>query len=197
MYVTVTSRPDLCMAVNYFSGFQSCATDEHYSHLKRVLRYIQGTLDLKLIYRRCSNAELLEGFADADWAGDVVDRKSLSGYVFKLNAATVSWSTRKQVSVALSSAEAEYASLTMAVTEAIWLRVLLRDLGQHVEDPTVIHEDNQACIHVAESDKPTRRMKHVDVRFHFVKNEIDAGTIRLLYIPSEDQIADVPTNNFN
>lgn len=82
MYVTVTSRPDLCMAVNYFSGFQSCATDEHYSHLKRVLRYIQGTLDMKLVYCRDQDATLLEGFTDADWAGDIVDRKSLSGYVF-------------------------------------------------------------------------------------------------------------------
>lgn len=95
--------------------------------------------------------------------------------------------------MALSSAEAEYASLTKVVTEAIWLRGLLRDLGQRVADPTIIHEDNQACIRVAESDKPTRRMKHVDVRFHFVKNEIDAGIVRLLYVPSEDQVADVMT----
>lgn len=149
--------------------------------------------DMKLIYHRKPDARLLEGFVDADWAGDIVDRKSLSGYVFKIQGASVSWCTRKQTSVALSSAEAEYAALTMAVTEAIWIRGLLRDLGQQVADPTVIHEDNQACIRVAESDKPTRRMKHVDVRFHFVKNEIDNGTVRLLYVPSEDQIADVMT----
>lgn len=193
MYATVTSRPDICVAVNYFSGFQSCATDEHWCHLKRILRYIKGTLDMKLIFRRSDMNGILEGHVDSDWAGDVNDRKSLSGYVFRVYSSTVAWTTRKQTSVALSSAEAEYTALSVAVAEALWLRMLLKDLGRRMDEPIVLMEDNQACIRIAEEEKPTKRLKHVDVRFHFVRNEIQNRVIRLMYVPTENQIADIMT----
>lgn len=193
MYVTVTSRPDISAAVNYFSGFQSCATDEHWCALKRVLRYIRGTVDLKLVFHRDSDNGVLNGFVDSDWAGDITDRKSVSGYVFKIYSSTVSWTTRKQTSVALSAAEAEYMALSIAVTEVIWLRLLLADLGVKINEPVVIREDNQACIRVAEEDKPMKRLKHVDVRYHFVRDEIQKGVVRLVYVATDDQIADVMT----
>lgn len=193
MYITTTSRPDICAAVNYFSGFQSCATEEHWSHLKRILRYLRGTLDLRLEFRRGEECSLLEGYVDADWAGDVCDRRSTSGFVFSVLGGLVSWATRKQTSVALSSAEAEYVALSVGATEAIWLRMLLRDLHKNLTEPTVIREDNQACIRVAEEDKPTKRLKHVDVRWHFVRNEIQRGVIKLVYVPTDLQVADIMT----
>lgn len=192
-YATVTSRPDLCAAVNFFSAFQSCATDDHWNHAKRILRYIKGTLDLKLVYRRSDEGGIIDGYADSDWAGDICERKSSSGYVFRVHQATVSWSAQKQKSVALSSAEAEYVSLSVAVKEALWLQMLLQDFQVNVSEPVIIREDNQACIRIAEDDKPTKRLKHIDVRYHFVREEIQRRTIQLVYVPSEDQIADIMT----
>lgn len=192
-YVAVTSRPDICAAVNYYSTFQSCASDVHWNHAKRILRYIKGTLDLKLVMKRSTSCEVIEGYADSDWAGDIGDRKSLSGYVFQVHQATVSWTAQKQRTVALSSAEAEYISLSVAVKEAIWLRMLLKDFKKEFGGPTIIHEDNQACISVAEDDKMTKRLKHIDVRYRFVQDAVQRGTICLEYVASENQVADIMT----
>lgn len=108
MYVTLTTGPDLAAATNYFSRFQSNSTDEHFMYAKRILKYIKGTLDLKLKYIQNKDAEILTGFADADWAGDTIERKSTSGFVFKVFGGTVAWLSQKQSTVSLSSTEAEY-----------------------------------------------------------------------------------------
>ncbi|KXJ72178.1 hypothetical protein RP20_CCG018696 [Aedes albopictus] len=193
MYATTTSRPDLSAAVNYFSGFQSCASEEHWSHLKRVLRYIRGTLGAKLVFRRSGECKLLQGYVDADCAEDVSDRRSTSGFLFYVYGCLVSWASRKQTSVALSSAEAEYVALSVGATEAIWLRMVLQDLHRTLDEPTDILEDNQACIRVAEEEKPTKRLKHVDVRWHFIRTEIQRGVIKLSYVPTNLQVADIMT----
>lgn len=133
------------------------------------------------------------GYVDLVGTGNIADRKSVSGFVFTVYSSTVSWTTRKQPSVALSSAEAEYMALSVAVTEAIWLRRLLMDLSVKIDEPTVIYEDNQACIRVAEDDKMMKRLKHVDVRYHFVRDEIQKGVFRLVYVPTGNQIADMMT----
>lgn len=101
-YATLTTRPDLCAAVNYFSGFQSCYTDDHFNHAKRMLRYIQTTIDQQMVFKKYERANILQGYSDADWAGDRNDRKSVSGYIFKVFGNTVSWCSRKQSTVSLS-----------------------------------------------------------------------------------------------
>lgn len=111
-------------------------------YAKRILRYIQGTIDLKLVYHRNSSADILVGYTDSDWANDKNDRKSVSGDVFKVFGNTVSWSSRKQTTVSLSSTEAEYISLSEGACEAIWLRKLLNELGLKCDEPTLIYEDN-------------------------------------------------------
>lgn len=126
-YLMLSTRPDISIAVNTMSRFQSGATDVHWSHLKRVLRYLQGTKHLSLEYRRDACADPLIGFADADWGSDMNDRRSTSGYVFQVYGNTVSWTTRKQATISLSSTEAEYVSLSQSSCEAIWLRNLLTD----------------------------------------------------------------------
>jgi len=193
MYVMLTSRPDLCASVSYLSQFQSCPTEVHWKHAKRVLRYIKGTLEYGLVFRAKDSAPVIEAFADADWANDPTDRRSLTGYLFRVCSAAVSWLTRKQSTIALSSTEAELVALSVAVCHGKWLVRLLRDLEKEPELPVVYHEDNQSTIRVVEDERDSGRLKHVDVRHRFVHEEIQRGQVLVKYIPTGDQIADIMT----
>lgn len=157
-YAALTTRPDLCAATNYFSRYQNCYTSEHFIYAKRILRYIQSTINLKMVFNRDVSSDVLIGFTDADWAGDKNERKSTSGYVFKVFGNVVSWSFRKQSTVSLSSTEAEYISHCQGACEAIWLRKLLPEIGINCKAPTVIYEDNQSCIKIAEGPRAHNRM---------------------------------------
>lgn len=196
IYVAITSRPDLCAATNYFSQFQSCATHEHWKHLKRILRYIQNTIDLKLVFERETGSPLV-GYADADWANDINDRKSISGYVFKVFGTTVSWSSRKQATVSLSSTEAEFIALSSAACEAKWIGNLLNELSIDLVFPIKIFEDNQACIQIARNPKEHGRMKHIDVKHNHVREMIDENLIEVIYISTNEQLADIMTKALN
>lgn len=193
MYAMITSRPDISAAVNYFSQFQSCATDEHWKHLKRILRYLKRTLDLKLVYERDNDGDTLVGYAGADWANDVNDRKSVSGHVFQVYGSTVSWMTRKQSTVSLSSTEAEFIALSTAACEAIWIGGVLRELNVELIEPITMYEDNQACIHIAEEPREHRRMKHIDVKFNHIRELIVQQQIKVKYMPTKEQLADIMT----
>uniref|UniRef100_A0A1Y1LCN3 Endonuclease n=1 Tax=Photinus pyralis TaxID=7054 RepID=A0A1Y1LCN3_PHOPY len=192
VYAVCGTRPDLCASLSYLSRYQSCANDELYKALKRVLRYIKATIDLKLVYK-CKDLGLL-GYVDADWGGDCKDRKSTTGYFFKLCDCTVSWCSKKQPSVALSSTEAEYVALSMAVSEACWLSNLIADFKCGLSNkPIEIFEDNQSAIKIAKNSESHSRLKHVDIRYHFVKDKVAEGLIKLSYIKTEDQAADMFT----
>lgn len=192
-YLMLSTRPDIAAAVNTFSRYQAAPTDKHWSHLKRVLRYLKGTRDYGLVYRRRADSSPLIGYADADWGNDGEDRRSISGFTFKIHDATVSWTTRKQNTVALSSTEAEYVSLSQAACEAIWLRNVLQEFGVDISEPTRIFEDNQSCIRIAEEPRDHRRMKHVDIRFHFIRECIQNKIIRPVYVSTKEQVADIFT----
>jgi hypothetical protein len=140
MYL-VNTRPDICYAVNVLSQFMSQPRQTHWIAAKHVLRYLQGTAGYGLRYASCVDMRL-QGYADADWVGSTVDRKSTSDCCFTLGSAMASWCSRKQTYVALSTANAEYIALCVAVREAMWLRKLLADLFGHQMDSTVIHCDN-------------------------------------------------------
>lgn len=192
-YATITTRPDLCASTNYMSQFQNCYNDDHFGCAKRILRYLQGTIDLKLTYHRNESAPILVGYTDADWANSRIDRKSISGYVFKIFGNAVSWSLRKQSTISLSSTEAEYVSLSQGTCGAIWLQNLLTEMGFKEIYPTTIYEDNQACIKIAEEPRDHRKMKHVDVRYKFIREAISNGKIKVEYMPTGEQIADIMT----
>lgn len=192
-YASLTTRPDLAAAVNYFSQYQSCPTDAHWVHLKRILRYIKGTLDLCLVYKADEAAAVLEVYSDADWANDTSDRRSISGCLFKVLGCTIGWITRKQKTVSLSSTEAELNALCNAACHQMWLIRLLKDLGLDSDEPTTFFEDNQSTIRIAESSKDFGRLKHVDVKLQFLKDLVREGRIRLEYLRSEDQTADIMT----
>ena len=133
------------------------------------------------------------GYSDADWAGDVDDRKSTSGYMFQITGGPVSWRSGKQGTVALSTAEAEYVALSSAVQESVWMRRLLSELEYPPGGPTTILEDNQSSIAMARNPKFHGRAKHIDIKHHFVREQVSDGLIRLKYCPTNEMVADILT----
>lgn len=193
MYCMVASRPDLAASVGVLSRRLDQPTKSDHRLLKRVLRYFRGTKGLKL--RLGNKADQLEfiGYVDSDWAGDTADRKSTTGFVFLLNDGTISWISRKQATIALSTTEAEYVAAASAAQEAIWIRKVLLDLGYEQKFPTTIFEDNQGCIKLANNTTSYTRVKHLDIKHHFLRDNIENGNLVLKYCPSELMIADLLT----
>ena len=143
-------------------------------------------MDLKLKYERSDDSQLI-GYSDADYAGDPDDRHSTTGNVFLMSSGPISWLSKKQGIVTLSTAEAEYVALTMATQEAVWIRRLLSDLKVPHDHPTVLKEDNQGaiiCIAVSHA-----RTKHIDVRYHYIREALSEETIELKYCPTNEMIA--------
>jgi len=201
MYAMLATRPDLSYCLNYFSHFQSKPQEVHWMHLKGVLRYIKGTLDYSIIYRKQSITTILEGYVDADWANHE-DRKSVTGYIFKMYGSIISWSTNRQPTIALSTTEAEYMAASYATCEAIWLKNILKDFGVELSEPITLYEDNQSCIQLSQNPSHHRRTKHIDIRHHFIREKVEEGVVILRYITSENQQADIltkglPVNKFN
>ncbi len=192
LYLAVATRPDIAYAVGVLSKFCAKPTVAHLTAAKRVLRYLKGTQSLGLKYEG-SVDESLTVYADADWAGDLDDRHSTSGNVSIMGSGAVSWMSKKQPTVALSTAEAEYVALCSATQETIWLRQLLTDIGQPPADATVIWEDNQAAISLAKNPVFHARTKHIDTRYHFIRQELQSGVIAVKYIPTNKMVADILT----
>eukprot|EP00253_Pinus_taeda_P018589 PITA_18589 len=184
MYL-VNTRPDICYAVNQLSQAMVKPTKLFWKAGKHVLRYLRGTSGYGLWYRQEDEVKLC-GFTDAGWAGSPTDRKSTSGGVFSIGSTTVSWYSRKQRSMALNSAEAEYMAASLAACEAIWMRKILVGLfGSHL-DPTVIYCDNQSCIKLSANPVFHDRSKHIDIRYHHIRDCVQRRIMLLSYIPTED-----------
>ena len=139
----------------------------------------------------------LVGDADADWSGDLDDRKSTTGYYFKFqgNGAAISWGVRKQSTVALSSTEAEYQAMVAAVQEAIYLRSLMKDFGHPMKEPTQIGEDNQSCIKMCHNPVMHKRSKHIDTKLHFIRERVENGEVGIHYTPTDSMTADILTKS--
>lgn len=193
MYIMGSTRPDISYAVNYLSRFQSCYDQTHFKHAKRVLRYLKKTRDYKLVFEGNKCDDPVEVYSDADFAGDNTDRKSTSGLLITLFGDTICWSTRKQPIVALSSAESEYVALSDASRELSWFKGLVEDFEIKITSPIPIFEDNQSAIAMIKNPLMTKRSKHIDVRFHFVKEMFDKGLINVIYLSSDSQKADIFT----
>ena len=191
-YASVTTRPDISSAVGILSQFMSDPSEHHWRGIKRVLRYLKGTLQYGIIQFLGSDVQLI-GFADADWAGDLDTRCSTSGYVFQVGNATVSWNSKRQKTVARSSTEAEYVALSNAAQEAIWLRRLLNDLGVDASSPTVIYEDNNGAIELSTNAKNHKRTKHIDIAYHFARERVHSGELKVIHCPTKEMTADIMT----
>ena len=192
-YASTATRPDIAAAVGMLSQYSSRPSKDHWIGIKRILRYIRGTIHYGLKFSGLEANTTLIGFSDADWAGDLDTRKSTSGYVFQIGGATVSWCSRKQSTVAKSSTEAEYVALSSATQEAIWLRRLMKDLGSITDKPTTIFQDNQGAIELAKNDKYHTRTKHIDICHHFVRERVFSEEIKVIYCPSDSMVADIMT----
>ena len=186
----------LLQLVFYHSIIMSKPSKDHWMGVKRVLRYLKGTLKYGLKFSAQEEKPELFGYTDADWAGDVDTRRSTSSYVFQIGSGTVSWSSRKQQTVAKSSTEAEYVALSSATQEAVWPRCLMKDLGKQMDASTTIYEDNQGTIELAKNAKFHNRTKHIDICHHFVRERVASHEIRVIYCPTEDMIADIMTKGF-
>lgn len=173
--------------------FCSDPTTEHWSVVKRIFRYLQGTKTYELLYSRSESDGNLVGFSDADWAGDPNNRKSTSGCAYVMNGAVVSWKSSKQTCVALSTAEAEYVALASATQESTWIRKLLNDLHHKPEGPTVLYDDNQAAIAISQNSQTHRKTKHIDIRYHYVREKTLDQSIVVQYCPTDSMVADILT----
>jgi hypothetical protein len=197
MYLAVCSRPDVASIVSQLARYMQEPALLHWKAAKHVLRYLRGTAELGLHYRALSQAHhVLNGYADASYGDNLDNRRSTTGYIFMLNGAAISWSSRLQQTVANSTAEAEYMSLAAATLEAIHLRGLLCEAG-YAQDTTVIFEDNQPAIHIANNPITSSRSKHIDVRYHIVRERTEAGEIQLTHISTENMIADALTKDLD
>ena len=191
MYLSAT-RPDIMYVTSLLSRFMEEPTMLHFQAAKRVLRYLKGTSNFGILYKREKGNNLV-GYSDSDYAGDLEDRKSTSGYVFFLNSGAISWSSKKQPVVSLSTTEAEYIAAASCACQAIWLRRLLENLKYVSRGPTAIHCDNSSAIQLSKNPVLHGKSKHIDIRFHFLRELTKEGTVELIYCQSSKQIADIFT----
>jgi hypothetical protein len=207
MYAAISTRLDIAHAVHYLACHMLEPTEQHMTAAKRVLRYLAGTKDLGLVFgsrnRRDANEASSVGqaeqqvdscaFADADWANTKKDRKSITGWVAKLNGDTVSWASKRQRVVALSTCEAELYAEAAAIQEVLWLRGLLTELGLKPRTGSTVFGDNQSAIAVSKNGVKGERTKHVDVKYHFVTETVESGAVRLVWVSTTQQQADIFT----
>jgi len=190
-YLTFT-RPDIAYAVQQVCLHMHDPRQPHLAALKRILRYIRGTLDLGLFLRPSSTSDLVV-YSDADWAGCPDTRKSTSGYAVFLGDNLVSWSSKRQMTVSRSSAEAEYRAVANAVAEASWLRQLLLELHVPLRRSTLVYCDNIITVYMASNPVQHQRTKHIEIDLHFVRERVAIGEVRVLHVPTSLQFADVFT----
>jgi hypothetical protein len=191
LYAAVATRPDISQAVGVLSRFNSAPTEAHLTAAKRVLRYLKGTINLSLQYKKTENSDVT-GYSDAGWADDVDSRRSTTGNVFIMSGSPISWLSQRQSTVALSTAEAEYIALSSACQEAVWLQRLLTDIGENIK-PITIMEDNQGAIAIAKNPVGHKRTKHIDIRYHFVREQTQKGVIEIQYLSTKEMLADMFT----
>jgi hypothetical protein len=199
MYLTAT-RPDILNAVSILSRFMHCASELHFKAAKRVIRYVKGTCNFGIRYTRSREFKLV-GYSDSDWGGSIDDLKSTSGYCFSLGSGVFSWNSKKQETVAQSTAEAEFVAATAAVNQALWLRKILSDLNLEQKESTEILVDNQAAISISNNPVFHGKTKHFNIKLFFLREVQKDGSIILIYCKTEEQAADIftkplPVNKF-
>lgn len=195
IYAMTGTRPDLCYIVTKLSQYLSKPTNAHLSLAKHVLRYIKYTIDYELCYRKSKDGLQLYGFSDSDWGQDPDNRKSVTGYCYKLNpdSSPISWKSRKQSTVALSTCEAEYMACSDATCEGIFLKNLLSDFCCKSDVPFTLNCDNQSAISLIENPVKHSRSKHIDIKYHFIRDHFCKGILKVSYVCTDENLADIFT----
>jgi hypothetical protein len=190
LYLT-SSRPDIMFSVCVCARYQSNPKVSHLNSVKKIIKYVAGTCELGIWYSKDTNTNLV-GFSDSDWAGDMDDRKSTSGGCFYLGNNLVSWFSRKQNCVSLSTAESEYVAAGSCCSQLIWLKHMLDDYGLDSNILTMFC-DNLSAINISKNPVQHSRTKHIDIRHHFLRDMVDKGLITIEHVDTKFQLADIFT----
>nr|GEY57559.1 uncharacterized mitochondrial protein AtMg00810-like [Tanacetum cinerariifolium] len=191
-YLTHT-RPDLSFTVGVVSRFMERPTVKHLQAVKGILRYIKGTLNYGLRYTRGESKVTLTGFSDSDFGKDMNDGKSTGGTTFYMNGNLVTWASQKQRSVALSLCEAEFMAATMAACQGIWLCRLLTEITGQKVPPVTLFVDNRSALDLMKNPVFHGRSKHINIRYHFIRECVENGEIIVNHVCGTKQKADILT----
>lgn len=172
LYAALGTRPDIAFAVQHLSQFTKNPGPEHVAAVKHLYRFVKGTPDKGITFLRSAGLEI-RAYLDADWAQSLVDQKSISGHVFTQAGGAISWGSKKQVSVALSSLEAEYVALSLATRHCVWLKQLSLDIGTPISSPIPVYTDSASALALAKDDQFHGRSKHIDIRHHYVRECVE------------------------
>ncbi|KAG6613799.1 Integrase catalytic core protein [Phytophthora cinnamomi] len=195
MHLMTSTRPDIAFAVGYVSRFMENPQVEHWIAVKRIFRYLQGTKSHGIRFSPGKDIDF-QGYSDADWAGDLSDRKSTSGYLFQVAGGPISWGSKKQSSVSLSTSEAEYIALSLAIQEGKWVHKLLCEIlvaAGGVTPELKFFEDNQSCIKMTKNPVNHGRAKHIDIKYHHIRDEVKRGEVIVEYCETTTMLADIMT----
>ncbi|XP_058071232.1 uncharacterized mitochondrial protein AtMg00810-like [Magnolia sinica] len=195
IYFTL-SRPDIAYAVGVVSRFIQIPKKPQLEAVCQILRYVKGTIDLGLLYKKSGVCKIV-GYCDADYGGDHDTRRSTTGYVFNLGSGAISWCSKRQPTVSLSTTEAEYRAMAMAAQESTWLIHLMRDLHQLDDYPMILRRDNLSAFCLAENPVFHARTKYVEVHYHFVREKVLQEEIEMSHVKTDDQVADILTKGLS
>jgi hypothetical protein len=187
------TRPDISYAVQHVSQFMGSPSDVHFEAVKRILRYLKGTLGVGLPICKSPDCSFLVAYSDADWAGCLDTRRSTTGYCIFLGPNLISWSAKKQPTVSRSSTEAEYRALAYACADTLWIQGLLTELHCPLTRPVLLNCDNLSVTYLAANPIFHARTKHIAIDYHFVRERVASGSHKVQFIPSQLQLADVFT----
>ena len=193
LYLTLGTRPDIAFAVTKLAQYAARPTQEHLNKALYICRYLVGTANYCITYSGESGQGLM-ACTDSDWASDHSDRKSQSGYFLKLAGGAISWTSRAQKTIALSSTEAEYMALSDCSRQVVWMHTLLGELGYHLH-PIPICGDNQGSIFIASNPVTEKRSKHIDIRYHYIREVIERKLAEVFFIDGDKNPADLLTKN--
>lgn len=190
LWAAQCTRPDVSFAVNKLSQFLRDPSDSHWKAALRILHYLCSTKDLRL---RLGGSLTCAGFSDSDWAENRSDRRSTSAYTFRIGVGSISWKSRKQATVSLSSTEAEYKAMSDSCKEGIWLRNILSELCLRPKDALPLHVDNEGAEALAKNPEHHTRTKHIDARYHFIRHCVSRGRLSIVHVPTKEMLADMLT----
>jgi hypothetical protein len=196
LWLSTQTKPALAHPVSVLSRFMKNPQKEHWMAFRKILRYVKGSASTGLIYRRSGRKVCrIEAYCDADWGSNQDDRRSTSGYLIYVDGSLVLWGSKRQATVALSTMEAEYMAISAALEEIKWLKQFLQEIGETVEEPVICFTDNTAAKLVSQSEIGSKRTKHIDIRHHFIKDAVESGLLKIEWISTENQLADMMTKS--
>ena len=198
MFLTNVTRPDLSFCVNFLSRFVNNFDISHWSAVKKVLRYLKGTCNFGILYKQVEKEKfILNAFSDSDFAGDLDQRKSTSGFLLHLANSPIIWFSRRQSVIALSTSEAEYIAASVGARDVIWAKRLLCELNFTNDESVSLHIDNESALQWCKYPINNRKTRHIELPYHFIRQQVELKRINVVKVSSDLQLADILTKNLS